>query len=130
MKAGGSRLELSSGILAFKGDYNGALQAIRQESDEQSRLYGLVPVYHAMGQTTKADSALNEYIEIFPVSQLGSRCLLPKAFFLNLAMPTNYHEAFAMMPQNTAWSGRAQSFSVGFFYANSLNQCCILGHIS
>ena len=49
--------------LLLKGDYNGALQAIQQESDEGNRLYGLVTVYHEMGQAAEADSALNEFVE-------------------------------------------------------------------
>ena len=49
--------------LLFKGDYNGALQALQKESNEALRLYGLVTVHHAMGQAAEADSALNEYVE-------------------------------------------------------------------
>ena len=49
--------------LLFKGEYNAALQAIQQNANENYRLYGEITVYHAMGQVTKADSALKEYIE-------------------------------------------------------------------
>jgi TolB-like protein/Tfp pilus assembly protein PilF len=49
--------------LLLKGEYEGALQAIQQESDEANRLYGLVTVYHEMGRASEADSALNEYDE-------------------------------------------------------------------
>jgi TolB-like protein/Flp pilus assembly protein TadD len=49
--------------LLFKGEYSAALQAIQQDSNENYRLYGEITVYHAMGQASKADSVLKEYIE-------------------------------------------------------------------
>ena len=55
--------------LLLKGEYDAALRAIQQESDEASRLYGLVKIYHAMDRAGEADSALSEYVEKYGQDQ-------------------------------------------------------------
>ena len=47
----------------LNGDYDAALTAIHEETDEASRLYGLVTVYHSTGRAVEAEEALNEFIE-------------------------------------------------------------------
>ena len=51
--------------LLLKGEINEALNAMQQEPSELHRLYGLVKIYHALGQRTESTTALSEFIEKF-----------------------------------------------------------------
>ena len=49
-------------ILLKQGNAEGALAEMRQEPVESYRLTGLAMAYHALGQETESDAALNELI--------------------------------------------------------------------
>lgn len=51
-----------SGALLDKGDSAAALKAIQKEPSEASRRFGLVRVYHALGQVDESDAGLTELI--------------------------------------------------------------------
>ena len=48
--------------LLFSGEAQAALEEMRQEPFENSRLAGLSMTYHALGQTTESDAALEQLI--------------------------------------------------------------------
>ena len=57
-------LQYTIGVaLLLRGDSEGALTAMQQESSPIGRLIGLSMAYHALGQSAASDSALNELIK-------------------------------------------------------------------
>ncbi len=56
-------LSLTGQVMLQQGEPEAALEVTQQEPNEAARLIGLVPVYHALGQTAESDAALGELIE-------------------------------------------------------------------
>ncbi len=61
--------------LLERGEPDAALREFLQETSRQSRLHGLVRVYHALGRKAESDATLGEYMEFQDDSAYQIACL-------------------------------------------------------